>query len=181
MAETAKKKAEVAPSLPSWIKQVKGFKCRFILDPDLCYPLVLDQLAKLYPPVEGKAAGEYETVAAGFSPGAFGGQVAKDQYWLEVCHQIFKVDAVIAIKNAGLHNPTVATLLIVKGSKADYKSRWALKAHPAGGRLAAIQEAAGLSKAKSVDDGKAVTSVSDKRIAGEAREHFKLLRGYFPA
>lgn len=128
-------------ALPSWITPVEGFKARYVLDPDQFYPALLAELKVTEP----------------------------DQYWLEVCHQLAKLDAQLAIAAAGRRRTDVSLVLIIRGGEG-YKERWALAKHPKGERLEAILKRT-----------KGDRKLADKLIAGEAREHYKRLRGLLPA
>lgn len=127
-------------TLPDWITPVEGFKHRYVLDPDKFYPAILKELNVQDP----------------------------DQYWLEITHQIAKLDAQIAIKAAGLARDDVSLVLIIRGDEG-YKDRWALKNHDAGQMAAVLSKTNGDRKA------------ADKIVAGVAREHYKRLRGFLPA
>jgi hypothetical protein len=129
------------PSLPAWITRVEGFKARYVLDPDQFYPLLLSELGVTQP----------------------------DQYWLEVAHQIAKLDAQFAIKAAGLFDPSVSLVLIIRGGEG-FKDRWALSEHPVGELLTSVLKVT-----------KGDRRRADKMIAAAARQQYKKLRGFLPA
>lgn len=130
------------------MEPVEGFKHRYILDPDGFYPKILKELSDL--------TGEFDPE----NP---------DQYWLEVTHQIAKLDAQVGIKAAGRGRNDVSLVLIIRGGEG-YKDRWAQSQYPEGPRLKAILK-------QTKKDRKA----ADRVVAGEAREFYKKLRGFFPA
>lgn len=135
-------------ALPEWIKPVEGFKSRYVLDPDKFYPAILAELSKHYKDLDPSKP---------------------DQYWLEVSHQVAKLDAQVAIRAAGLHRTDVSTVFIIRGGDG-YKKRWALSEHPPGERLEAMLKSNNGDRKK-----------TDKQIAKEARGIYKTLRGFLPA
>lgn len=160
-------------SLPDWMQPVKGFKHRYVIDPDLFYPRLLSELAVFYNrrTATSTRPGNYAQAGrfwledfAGLDP------EEPDQYWLEVCHHLAKLDAQVATKAAGRDRQDVSLVLIVRGTEPGYKARWARKEHEPGRRMAAIRE-------KLKNDSKLI----DRFIAGEARQHYKALRGFLPA
>lgn len=156
--------------LPDWIKPVEGFKHRYVIDPDQFYPQLLSELAALYHSA-GSRPGDYAHVGR-FWPEDFSGLNSEepDQYWLEVCHQLIKLDAQVALAAAGKTRRDVSLVLIIRGSEPGYKDRWAMAQYKPGDRMAAIREKL-----------KQTPKLVDRFIAGEARQHYKALRGFLPA
>lgn len=160
-------------SLPTWITPVKGFKARFILDPDKFYPALLEELVGLYDPsIDGEgsyADVETDTHSAAFYK-LFPGTIDRDnpdQYWLEVCHQMVKLDSLVALKAAKIHRVDVSTVYIIRGAEG-HQERWGQKNHPAGSRYEAIRKFY------------ASVKMADRRVAIEARQHYQHLRGFIP-
>ena len=141
----------MATKLPNWIKQDKNNPRRFFLDPDKFYPGFLKEL-------EGMEAVESEEY-----PGETLDYKGKgDQNWLEMAFQCFKLDAILAKRNAGI-DPWGCENIIEGGE--GFKERWGLKHHPQG-------------KVKSKDGVFADADV--RKVALQARAVYKKLRGYIP-
>lgn len=134
--------------LPEWITQLDNYKARFVSDPDVFYPKILDEL-------EGRVFFLFGNKDDAI---VFEGDI--DQYWLEVAHNVMKLDFSRAIKQANV-DPSVAPVNIVRGGEG-YKDRWAQKNYKPG-RL-------GYLKKKHGDD-------AWKQVAKETRYIYQELRG----
>jgi|GEM_PF-6319132 len=167
-------------ALPKYLTKLSFFKARFRLDPDQFYPSLLQEFSALYQGDKKATAGRgYSDLLTDINSedfsGLFFGTVdtkTPDRYWLEVCHQIVKIDSLLALRSEKLSRKDVSTVFVIQGSKPGYATRWSLKSHPEGDRYAALLE-------KYQESSDPIREV-DKRIAVEARKHYKNLRGFFP-
>lgn len=122
--------------LPNWITQDENNPARFIVDADQAYARVISDLR-----VE-----------------------QLDQYWLEVAHNVIKLDTQVAIAQSGLQ-PEGCVTVIIRGAEG-YKDRWGWRAHPPG---------------KHAELRKTDENLFARTVAVEARAHYKRLRGFVPA
>jgi len=87
-----------------------------------------------------------------------------DQYWLECAYQCMKLTVQGFLALTGQDpRPELTLRLIVDGAN-DHKDRWAQKNHPEG-RYAEIR---------------AESTMPDRVVGGEARNHFRTMKGYIP-
>lgn len=141
------------------------------IDPDVLYPQILKELDGLYR--ASKPSPRYTEIGPQFDAGRYFGTVLPDLYWLEVVYQIAKLDARFLINKYRLANGMAGLadsrlVFQIKGGEG-YKERWSRENHEPGNRYKKLLEIHKTVKA------------ADKAVALETRDHFKRLRGYFPA
>lgn len=89
-------------SLPSWIQQVPGKDNTFVVDPDIFYPRILEELG-----VPDSAV---------------------DRYWMEVALGCMKLDFDHAVRIAGAAKPGKPVVRYVRADNGR-KQRWAVTMH----------------------------------------------------
>ena len=88
-----------------------------------------------------------------------------DQYWLECAYQCMKLSVQFYLSLTGLDpRPQLSLRIIVKGGEGS-KKRWGQVNHPEG-LYKKIREKNG--------------PLADRVVGGQARNHFKAMRGFIP-